>query len=427
MGSRAGRLKALSLALLAGCGAAPAFAQDADQDIAALLAESALSPARAIALAHEQTAAGEPLAAAATLERALLADPNAHEARLAYAATLCRLGDMQGARIEIGKLDRHAISDAAWTEADQACGGALQRPAPPVGEATDGLSGEVYAGLAYDEDAIGALSLQADYFGNEIKRDHGVAVIAGVRLGMRAPGYETSGGLYGAFNITAKHDVDGPDQDYDTSEVRVGHGKGGRTGKSIGAVFRHIRLFGDPYVSEYGGQAEIILGNFTTRHLRLRAEAVRQNYFRRFPSDAGDGMRYDLSAALESRLGATGLFSVGVAGELKTASRRDLGYRGARLFAVALLPLAHRHYINLSGTLRYVDYRDNPPFNDRKDKRGFARAAYGLPLIGSLFMEGAASYTIRATDLRRTAPFVFVGDLATYRSAGVEGRLIWKF
>ncbi len=428
MKSRNGRTRTAVLALLVGCSAAPALAQDAsDQDIAELIAESAPSPAQAIVLARQQRAAGEPLAAAATLERALLADPNAHEARLAYAATLCSLGDMQGARVELAKLDRHAVSNAGWAEADRDCGGALRRPAPPEGDSAAGFSGEVYAGVAYDSDALGALSLQADFFGEGVKRKDGLALIAGARLAWRAERYESSGGLYASFAAAAKHDIQGPNQDYDTGELRGGYGIGGSTGLSAGAVLRHIRLFGDPYVTEYGGQGEVVFGNATRRRIRLRAEAVVQNYEGRFPGDFGDGTRYDLSAAYEARLFSKGFFTVGAGGEIKTADRRDLGYRGGRVFAFALLPLANRHYASLSGTLRYIDYMDNPPFTDRKDKRAFARAAYGLPLAGRLFLEGAASYTIRDTDLSSTAPFTYPGDLATYRSAGGEARLIWKF
>ena len=155
-----------------------------EQDIAALVAESQ-TPGQAIATAREQTAAGELTEAAATLERALLEDPNANDVRLLYAATLCRLGDPQGARIEIGKLDRQDISNAVFLEANEACGGALRRPAPAEGQSADGLSGEVYGGLAYDSDAAGALALQSEFFGSA-KRDDGFSLIGGARLAYRS-------------------------------------------------------------------------------------------------------------------------------------------------------------------------------------------------------------------------------------------------
>ena len=130
-------------ALLTGAAVgAPAFAQT-EQDIEALVAESQ-SPTDAVATARQQTSAGDLTGAASTLERALLEDPNANDARLLYAATLCRLGDPQGARIEIGKLNRQDVTPAMFSEANEACGGALNRPAPAENGSSSGVSGEVY-------------------------------------------------------------------------------------------------------------------------------------------------------------------------------------------------------------------------------------------------------------------------------------------
>lgn len=406
----------------------PAVAQqDSEQAIDALIDES--SPAHALATARAQTGAGDLLGAAATLERALLADPNANDARLMYAATLCRLGDPQGARIEIAKLNRQDFGDAAWAETESACGGDLARPTPPPDQAGERLSGEAYAGLAYDSDARGAIALQIDYGGTPINRDDGLSMIAGVRLGMRSPSYASRGGLYGSLAVSTKHDLSGPNLNYQLGEVRAGLGREhGNFGFGVGAVARHIRLSGNPYVTEIGGQGELLFGNPDKHRLRLRAEAVDQSYQQGYPGSDADGMRYDLSAALETRLAGKGWASVGLGGEIKDADRRDLGYRGGRLFGVVQLPVGeHGQYVNLSGTLRRIDFRNNPPFADRRDTRAFARAAYGVPLIRQLILEGAASYTLRSSKLRSTTPYPLFGDLATYRSVGGEARLVWKF
>jgi hypothetical protein len=407
--------------LATGCAASPASAQD-EQAIEALVAESQ-TPAQAIAAAREQTAAGDLTGAAATLERALLEDPNANDARMLYAATLCRLGDPQGARIEIGKLDRQSISNAMFAEANQACGGALRRPAPAEANNAEGLSGEVYGGLAYDYDAAGALALQSEFFGSA-KRDDGFSLIGGARLALRSSGYAGGGGLYGGFNVSSKHDIAGPRLDYDIGELRAGFGRaGGRIGYSVGGVLRHIRLFDDPYVSEYGGQAEMLFGNASAHRVRLRAEAVYQNYDNGgFPGNGADGIRLDLSAAYETRVGASGYFTIGAAGEVKDADRRNFGYRGGRLFAAFQRGFANRDYLTLSATLRHIDFRDSSGFVDRKDSRAFARAAYAIALGDSgLFVEGAATYTYRKATLE-DAP-----DFRTYRSPGAEARVIWKF
>lgn len=381
-----------------------------------------------MATAREQTAAGDLTGAAASLERALLADPNANDARLLYAATLCRLGDNQAARIEIGKLDRQDINPSVWAEADEACGGAVRQPLAADSGSESGLTGEVYAGLAYDGDAAGAIALQTDFGFGSTDREDGIAAIAGARLNWRSDGFASNGGVYAGASLTSKHDLSGPDQDYDIGRVRAGYGRlGGNVGYSIGLVAGHTRLLGDPYVTEYGAQAELIFGSAQSRRIRLRAEGVAQDYDKGFPGDAADGARFDLSAALESRLGEKGYYTVGVAGELKSADQKSFGYRGGRLFAAAHFALQRRNYLNLSGTLRYVDFRDDPPSYDRKDIRGFARAAYGVPLgDDGLFVEGAGSYTLRKSSLSSTTGGS-IADLKTYHSPGAELRLMWKF
>ncbi|MEO6580791.1 MAG: tetratricopeptide repeat protein [Sphingomicrobium sp.] len=412
----------LRAALLAGAAiSAPALAQT-EQDIDALVAESQ-SPADAIATARQQTAAGDLTGAAGTLERALLEDPNANDARLLYAATLCRLGDPQGARIEMGKLDRQNLTPAMFAEANDACGGALSRPAPAEAGSGSGVSGEVYAGIAYDHDAAGALALQTEFFGSA-KRDDGISAIGGARLAARSAGYAGSGGLYGSFSLTSKHELSGPRLDYDVGELRAGFGSAsGEIGYSIGPVLRHIRLFDNPYVTEYGGQGELLFGRANSGRLRVRLEGVFQNYDGSgFPGNDADGVRLDLSAAYETQVGPRGFFTIGAAGEYKNADERNFGYRGGRLFLAYQHSFANRDYLTLSGTLRHIDFRNESFVPDRKDTRAFARLAYAKALGGSgLFAEATATYTYRKADVDGFF------KLRTYRSPGAEARLIWKF
>ena len=407
-------LAALSVAI-------PALAQS-EQEIETLVAESQ-TPVNAITTARQQTAAGDLTGAVATLDRALLEDPNTSDARLLYVATLCRLGDPQGARIEIGKLDRQDVRTAMFDEANAACGGTLARPAPAESNTASGLTGEVYGGLAYDNDAAGALALQSDFFGSA-KRDNGFSLIGGARLAMRSAGYAGGGGLYGGFSLASKHEISGPQLDYDIGEVRAGFGSGGgRIGWSIGPVVRHIRLFDDPYVTEYGGQGELLFGQAKAHRVRVRLEGVYQNYDGSgFPGNSADGVRLDLSAAYEARVGERGYVSVGVAGEFKDADERVFGYRGGRIFAAYQHSFANRDYLTLSGTLRHIDFRNEAFVVDRKDTRAFGRLAYAIALAANgLFVEGAATYTYRRSSLDGFP------DFRTYRSPGAEARLIWKF
>ena len=125
----------LSLFLCAGAiSPGSALAQDAPTpEVESLIAASGAVDS-GLALARRQIAETDLLAAAATLERVLLAQPEAVPARLLYAGLLCRLDDAAGARVELALLEGQAIDDAAWGEVTSACG-PLPRPAQPVGGA----------------------------------------------------------------------------------------------------------------------------------------------------------------------------------------------------------------------------------------------------------------------------------------------------
>jgi hypothetical protein len=119
------------LAFLLGLGAtaalaAPACAQD-DLDTLVTASQQVDS---GMALARRQMAGRDLLGAAGTLERVLIANPEAVPPRLLYASLLCRLDDSEGAGVELDLLAGMPVADADWTEVTGACG-AVPRPAAP--------------------------------------------------------------------------------------------------------------------------------------------------------------------------------------------------------------------------------------------------------------------------------------------------------
>ncbi|OYY91997.1 MAG: hypothetical protein B7Y45_00445 [Sphingomonas sp. 28-66-16] len=100
----------------------PAPAQD--DRVAALdpIAEASTDVEAGMALAAQQSAAGDLVEAAATLERVLLLHPLAHRALIVHAGLLCRLDDAEGGRIELAKFLNPPVADPAWTAAIGACG-----------------------------------------------------------------------------------------------------------------------------------------------------------------------------------------------------------------------------------------------------------------------------------------------------------------
>jgi hypothetical protein len=90
-----------------------------------------------MALARGQIAEGDLLGAIGSLERVLLAHPDASEARLLYASLLCRIDDPAGARVEVGLLGGRPLDEAGWNEVTTACG-PIDRPTAQAGNDTSG-------------------------------------------------------------------------------------------------------------------------------------------------------------------------------------------------------------------------------------------------------------------------------------------------
>jgi hypothetical protein len=123
------------------------------------------------------------------------------------------------------------------------------------------------------------------------------------------------------------------------------------------------------------------------------------------------------------------MVSIGAAVERKEAKSRENAYWGGRAFAAYQTQLSDTgQYINLIAMVRFVNFDKLPPIQSRKDARFYARAAYGVPLIGdTLFLEGGASYTARSISSGKPAATTTVFNLADYGSFGAELRLVWKF
>jgi len=112
----------LILACASGLASSPAGAQVDPAAELDLLAQASVEVAPGLALAREQTAAGDLVGAAATLERTLLTHPDADEARLMHASLLCRLDDRAGAEAELEQLGGRPLGEQAWAQVTEACG-----------------------------------------------------------------------------------------------------------------------------------------------------------------------------------------------------------------------------------------------------------------------------------------------------------------
>ncbi len=411
-GIRALRLAAFASAILV---AVPAAAQT-EADIDALIDASA-TPEGALTLAHHQADDGDLMGAAATLERVLLGNsgPETGPVRLYYAGILCRLGDTQTARAELARVDGRAVTDAGWDETRRACGD-VERPAAV--QRSGGLHGDIALGLAYDSDLAGSLLVQLDLPG-ALPRDDGLSFTGSARLAGRT----RIGGaafLYGEGNALTRNTLSGASADYKVGALALGLGtRAGRTELSIGGVARHVRFGGDPFSTDLGGEAQIALLMGDSR-LTLRGEVVQQDYNGSSVIFSRDGQHYDAGLEYENSGGSTA-FWLGAAYERKDAETARTGYSGPRAYAALRKALGTRGaYAALAGTLRYVEYKDEPGFVPVNETRWFARAALGIPLgPQGLDVEAAASYSRR--DYNQASGF------KNYENIGAELRLVWNF
>ena len=124
-------MAAKMLHFLLGLSAASMFSPAAlAQDDPEALAAATEQVDSGMALARRQIDASDLPGALGTLERVLLAHPEAVPPRLLYASLLCRLDDRQGAELELGLLAGKPTADADWAGVAAACG-SVPRPAPP--------------------------------------------------------------------------------------------------------------------------------------------------------------------------------------------------------------------------------------------------------------------------------------------------------
>jgi hypothetical protein len=411
----------LTSALLLSAAGSPALAQQETlaADLDAII-DTANDPEAALRLAREQADSGDLVAAAATLERALLTRPDSASTRvrLYYVATLCRLDDRARADIELGKIGGARINDADWAGTVQACG-AIERPARRA-SSTSGVFGQIAAGIAYDTDALGALAVTFDFPGITGVSDDDASFIASARIEGRAA--LGQGYVYGGLAGETRNDFGNSGFDYQIGTARIGYGQqGNRIGFALGGIVQHARLQGDPFVTEYGGQAELGLLTGRTGRIALRGEAVHQSYNASVPFFSRDGERYDLAIdySATDRRGAN--WVIGAAFEEKTADTASLGYRGGRVYSAFRQPIGGAgSYGAISSTIRFVDFRDAMFVTDRQELRTFSRASLGTPFFRSGFdIEAGVSHTRR--DYNQSS---FLRD---YDSFGLDVQLVWNF
>ena len=390
-------------------------------------------PAINLKFAQDEAAAGRLLSAAAALERLLIVNPDWHAVRLFYAAVLYRLDDRQSARREIALLRTKTLSPDQRIEVER-YSRLLDRRAGALR-----ASGQLSLGIAYDNNAQGALSSSLDVGLGRYRPDDGLSLVALAQLDLARPFGSGGVGAYASFGALSKSDVSGPEQAYQRGDLALGISAGGTRGTGrIGGVVHYVRLFGDRYLTEYGGRAEISRRAGTRTSIGATTEVVQQDYAASSldvlapVADPRTGRRIEGALSVTHRLDARHSLSAQIGYEDKQANYKPFGYAGPYVFAAYGAQLGRGSYFSLAGTARRQKYDGvDPIFSaiERRDLRSFARAALGAPLSAfttrgvtgdfreRLRLEGAVSYSRQDTR----EPYV------DFDSVGAELRLIWRF
>lgn len=425
-----GALLGLAFVAALGTHATMARAQDFSEILAAPDDESLN-----LSYAREQARIGNLGLAASTLERILIMEPNRHSVRLFHAVVLYRLGDMQGARDQLKRLDAVPLTPLQRAEAESY----LRRI--ERSQATRTVSGSLSAGVAYEDDAAGAYFTAFELIGAPTPEE-GVSSEVSLALEGRADiGSGQEWQVYGTSLLYDRSALSGAAIDFQRAGLEAGVSRMTRLTRSrFGALVRHVRLMGEPQLTEAGirGDSRWRVTNATT--LSVRAEAVSQDYdepgidaLSGLLGGDRDGERISAGIGLNHRLTSRTTVDGSLDYEVKSAGYGPFGYAGPRLGLSIDQRFDRGAYVLASGSVCWIEYdKADAVFlggATREDVRTHTRLAVGAPLSAfttrgatgdvreNVTLEGAFSFSRRDSS----------SPLADFDGWGGELRLIWRF
>ena len=408
--------------------ATAAAAPDFDQVVAA-----PDDPQLNLDYATAQAKAGNLLEAAAALERVIAIHPEWDGARLLYAVVLYRLGDSQGASVQLAQVHTEALTPLQRAEAEK------YRSQIAQSRSRYSLHATLSAGINSQTDAAGALAVQVNSFFNTPRQSGSARTFAGSVDGAVKFGDVSPYSVYGSVAGLDMAQVSGPDQHFQWVEGQAGLAfSQGRQSWRIGAVARDYRLFEAQYLTEVGARAAWGYRLNPADTIGVAGEITKQTY--KTPTDDAfvgidgthNGNHYDLAFSLEHRFSAQSLLNAELGFEDKEAVYNPFAYRAVRLQADYRAGFARGVYVDASGGVRYDQYKAFDAFFfgiTRRDTGYNARLALGAPI--SAFTHAGATGDIRENIVIEAAVSQNERDtiqpLLNYRSTAAELRVIWRF
>ena len=388
-----------------------------------------------LAYAREQARLGNLAVASSALERILITEPNRHSVRLFHAVVLYRLGDLQGARDQLVRLAPVQLTPLQRAEADSYARRIEQ------GMATQSFSGSLSAGVAYEDDAAGAYFTAFDLIGAPAAEEGVSSEVSLILEGRADIGTSQVWEVYGTGLLYDHSALSGASIDFQRAGVEVGLARTTRLSNSrLGAVVRHIRLIGEPQLTEVGVRGDTLWRVTNATTLTLRTEAVSQDYdepgidaLSGLLGGDRDGERYSVGVGVSHRITSRTTVEANLDYETKTAGYGPFGYAGPRLGISLDQRFDKGVYLYTAASARRIEYDEADAVflggAIRDDVRTHARLALGAPL--SAFAARGATGDVRENitveaavnySRRESSP-----PLADFDGWGADLRLIWRF
>lgn len=388
-----------------------------------------------LAYAQQSARRGELSIAASTLERILINDPDRHQVRLFYAVVLYRLGDFQNAREQLRRLETVPLTGSQRAEA-LAYARRIDQAEQPVT-----LSGRLAVGLSYEQDAAGAYQTAFDLVGAPAEQDGLSSEVALSIDASRSLGADRAWEIFGSALLYDHSALSDASIDFQRADAQVGISRTTRLMETrLGATVNHVRLEGEPQLTEVGVQGDLKVRVTNALMLSARFEAVDQDYDEPLidtlaPVLGGDrsGSRYLIgvgaSVQVMPRTTLGGAFDYSV----KSAGYDPFGYEGLRVGVSVQQRYDRGIYAAASAAVRWLDYDSPDTFflsgAVREDTRTTARVAVGAPL-GIFVADGGSRHFSDAVAIELAATYASRDSgppLADFDGLGAELRLIWRF
>jgi hypothetical protein len=386
-----------------------------------------------LAYARSETAQGHLLSAAAAYERILMVRPEWDSVRLAYAKVLVGLDDRDGALEQLRLIETRNLSSSEKQEAAR-----YRRRLE--GKSRNSVTGYLAAGAIYQTDAYGQFYSQFN-LPQLVRQQAGSDGVVSLSVDdvLKLSDHRPLA-AYFSFVGYNQSTISGPDTRYQVVEARSGlSAADGRSAWRIGGLYRHYWLFGEPYVSEAGGQASFALTPLPRVTIKSDVEAVWQNFHEPLVlqtlggTNGHDGPRYDVNISINVHPWRQDVAMLQAGRETKSASYRPFAYDAPYVRASYGISLKQAGWAWFTGEGRRVSFREGDPIYlggaRRTDVLRSARVEWDAPIGRLLDRSGSRKaldgLTLQASlgyDRRSSSP-----PLAGYHSVGGRLLLAWQF